>query len=161
MKVLLTSEVCLLGSLVDETSTLCCLSSSFLCELIDESITGEVCGLVSLSPLRLSIVSLIISSSSRGFSVFLLAPSYSAGPVMGVVSSLSLFLLFSSFRGVCNAGISGALVCTRGIWSCCSDISCCYVLATSLPFEELETGALASCIGCYEVLAKDVPTPSC
>jgi len=117
MNVLLTSEVYLLGGLVDETSTLFCLSSSCLCELVDMSITREVCGMVAFSPLRLSIISSMISSSDRGLSLFLLAPGYSTGPLMGVVSSLSFFLPFSSFRGVCSAGISGALVCTGGIFS--------------------------------------------
>ena len=115
----------MLDGFVDETSTLCYLSNSCLCELVDMSITGEVCGLVSLSPLRLSMVSSIISSSGRGFILCLFAPGCSAGPLTGVVSSWSLFLPFSSFRGVCSAGISGALVWTGGIfpWSYSFDVS--------------------------------------
>jgi len=104
------SEVYLLGGLVDETSTLCCLSSSFLWELVDVSIIGEVCGLVTLSPLRPSIVFSMISSSNKGFSLCLFAPSCSAGPLMGVASSLSLFFPFSSFIGFFSARISAALV---------------------------------------------------
>ena len=88
---------------------------------MDVSTTGDVCGLVSLSPLRLSMISSLISSLGRGSILYLSAPSYSVGPL--VVSSRSLFLPFSSFRGVCNIGTSGALVWVRGIfpWPRCFD----------------------------------------
>ena len=123
MNVLLMSEVCLLGALVDETSTLCYLSSSCLCELVDVSTTGEVCWLNTLSPLSMSVVSSMISSSDRGFSLCLFAPGCSVGPLIGVASSLSLFLLLSSFRGVCNAGVYAALDWAGGIctYSCSLD----------------------------------------
>ena len=152
------SEACLLCGLVDETSTLCCLSSSCICELIAVSTTGDVSWLAILSPLRLSIVSSMISSSYRGFNLFISAPGCSTGPLMGVASSLSLFLPFSSFRGVFSDGIFGALVCTGRIFFYWSVMACCFVPATSLPFEELETGVLASCIGYCEVPAEDIPT---
>ena len=92
---------------------------------MDVSITEEICGLVAFSPLRLSMVSSIISSSGRGYILCLFSPGFSAGPLTGVGSSLSLFLPLSSFRGVCNAGISGALVWTGGIfpWPCYFDVA--------------------------------------
>lgn len=87
---------------------------------------------------------------------------------MGVASSWSLFLPFSSLRGVCNAGISGVLVWAGGIfpWLFCFDdvglfvISCCSECNTSLPLDVL-AGGVRSLAGCCEVVADDVPTPMC
>ena len=94
----------LLYGLVDDTSTLCCVSSYRLCELGEVPPNGGVCWLVSLLDLRLFLVSSMISSSERGFNLCLFAPGCSVGPLIGVVVFLSLFLFLSSFRGVCNAG---------------------------------------------------------
>ena len=163
------SDACLLCGLVDDTSTLCCLSSSCLWELVDVSITGEVCWLTTLSPLRLPVIYSIISSSDRGFNLCLFAPGYSVGLLIGVSSSLSLFLLLSWFRGVCSAGISAALVWARGTCTCScsldpsrwSVIIGCSVVSTSLPFEVPVTDVLVFCVGYWEVLVEDVPTPDC
>jgi len=92
---------------------------------VDAFITGEICGLVSHLPLRLFMVSSIVSSLDRLSILCLFSTGCSAGPLTGVGSSLSLFLPLSSFRGVYNTRISGALVWRGGIfpWPCSFDVA--------------------------------------
>ena len=78
----------------------------------------DVCWLVALSSLWLSVISSLISSSGRGSTLCLLAPGCSVDPLAGVASSLSLFLLLSSLRGVYNVGTFGAFVCSEGACPC-------------------------------------------
>ena len=77
---------------------------------MDVSTTRDVYGLVSLSLIGLSMISSLVSSSSRGSILFLFSSGCFAGPLTSVDSFRYLFMPFSSFRGVCNVGTSGALV---------------------------------------------------
>ena len=162
MKVPLIPDGCAPCCLEEDTSIPCCLSLSCLWELVD------VCWLVSLSLLGLSMISSLISSSIWGYTLCLLASGCCVDPLAGVVSSLSRFLLLSSLRGVYNAGIYGASVCSGGAcpWSYSFEVVCWSVIVsysvstTSLPFAIPVAGVDLSWAACGAA-AVDVPSLTC
>lgn len=165
-------EVSFPGGLKDDTSTLCCLPSSRLCELVDVPPTGKVWWLSTPSFLWLLVVSSKNSSSERGFSLSLLAPSCYESPLAGVATSLSLFLFISSFRGFCKIGGSPTLPWVEGvcIWACSLEISgyldivncsVIWVLASgSFPLDFSVASVLVSCECYWEVPAIEALIPN-